>query len=340
MDFVAIWIKPLKVDPSFRLPPSSPAMQRFPEKAVRGDLIRSSSGGDIYSVPGEPTLVCKQVHSPKEMMNVCSLSNHWAKMTGTDWVVPKALMTRASILQPTGYIMRKASGVTLHSLETTFHKRTFPLIDVIGRVALGMAQAIQQHIFPMVEHSGNVMVDIYPHSLEVSLIDADACHRWEEDHTEMDVLVQLEIIFGNFEAHLCFKSVFDSAGRIRATSLARCIETCRGSSASFFAFVDNIDCLPRTIGYLGIGRETDDSDCEITAVSVVNNPKRRRRQLTLERSMSSHREQANESIGLEVKSISAWRRLLRMRPIEVQYIVQEVSQSASLGGKLQKTGSA
>ena len=54
-----------------------------------------------------------------------------------------------------------------------------------------MAQAIQQHIFPMVEHSGDVMVDIYPHSLEVSLIDADACHRWEEDHTEMDVLVQL-----------------------------------------------------------------------------------------------------------------------------------------------------
>ena len=309
MDFVAIWIKPLKADPSFRSPPSPPAMQRFPEKAVRGDLIKSSSGGDIYSVPGEPTMVCKQVHSPKEMMNVCSLSNHWAKMTGTDWVVPEALVTRANILQPTGYIMRKVSGVTLHSLETTFHKRTFPLIDVIGRVALGMAQAIQQNIFPMVEHSGNVMVDIYPHSLEVSLIDADACHRWEANHTEMDVLAQLEIIFGNFEAHLCFRNVFDSAGKIRVTSLARCIDKCRESSASFVAFVGNIGCLPHTIGYPGIDRETDDSDCEITAVSLVNSPKRRRRQLTLERNASSHRKQASESIGLGVKSISAWKRL-------------------------------
>ena len=45
-----------------------------------------------------------------------------------------------------------------HTLDACPGWSTLPLAEVVGRVALGMKQAMEVGIFPMVEHAGNVMV--------------------------------------------------------------------------------------------------------------------------------------------------------------------------------------
>ena len=76
--------------------------------------------------------------------------------------------------------MRKAMGEPLYTLDRGTYEVSFPLLEIIGRVTLGMSQARHHGIVPMVEHAGNVMVRIAQHGITLGLIDIDACRPWRD----------------------------------------------------------------------------------------------------------------------------------------------------------------
>ena len=106
----------------------------------------------------------------------------------------------------TGYIMARARG---KSLDAWPWPATLPMADVLGRVVLAMKQAWQAGVFPMVEHAGNIMVDIGKKGkLAVTLIDTDTSIPLVGEHREDDVIRQLEIIFLNFDGNSFHSEVF------------------------------------------------------------------------------------------------------------------------------------
>jgi hypothetical protein len=104
--------------------------------------------------------------------------------------------------------MRKVAGKSLYSWESCYSQE-FPLADIIGRVAIGIQEALDVGIKPMVEHSGNVMVECSPLVLSVALIDIDGSHKLDDAKTPpRTYLDQLGSIFMNFDRHEDFSSFF------------------------------------------------------------------------------------------------------------------------------------
>ena len=220
-------------------------MSSLLESTVQGTLIKKSDGGDLYTCRGDPSLVYKQVHESEEMMHVCALQDRWVALQNTEWVVPLTVETRESGI-PVGYLMRKAPGDTLHSLERLFCPESFPLPDVIGRLAICVLQALTGGIFPMIEHSGNVMVyeGGSASHLSVAVIDSEACMLLSGCQCEKDVLSQLEIIFGNFYNHRFFPTIFDNDGKLRYDSLTDIMHQCSQASERVQNFMGTAERFP------------------------------------------------------------------------------------------------
>ena len=73
-------------------------------------------------------------------MHTCALQDRWVALQNAEWVVPLTVVTRESGV-PVWYLLRKAPGDTLLSMVRSFCPESFPLPDVIGRVALCKLQA-------------------------------------------------------------------------------------------------------------------------------------------------------------------------------------------------------
>ena len=107
-----------------------------------------------------------------------------------------------------GYVMDKVYGETLCSMAAT-STWNFPLSSVIAHVVETMGAAMDVGSYPFTEHGGNVLVDKGPRNVGVTLLDVDGCVRWSPEHSELEMLKQLEVIFLNFERHPFYTKIFD-----------------------------------------------------------------------------------------------------------------------------------
>ena len=160
-----------------------------------GPIFKESGGGTLYITSGTFTdCLYKHVRCEQEIRTLWSLRGQWAKLESTDWTVPQAYVQSAGggIV---GYIMKKAAGEPLWKLSSSANW-AFQLPQVIARVVRSMAAAMDEGIFPLVEHGGNVLVHRHEgtHRADVYLIDVDGCEQMTPSRTAVDALRQLEMI--------------------------------------------------------------------------------------------------------------------------------------------------
>ena len=136
-----------------------------------------------------------------------SLRREWWQLRGSAWAAPFAYVSdlEGSIV---GYVMDKVYGETLCSMAAT-STWNFPLSSVIAHVVETMGAAMDVGSYPFTEHGGNVLVDKGPRNVGVTLLDVDGCVRWSPEHSELEMLKQLEVIFLNFERHPFYTKIFD-----------------------------------------------------------------------------------------------------------------------------------
>ena len=200
------------------MPPATLQIPVVAEHDVKGPLMVESGGGTLYHAVGQfEGFLYKKVKYDHDMERVWGLQERWVLLQHTVWASPVAFVSNddGCIV---GYVMRKARGKPLWQFESE-PVWSFPLQDTIRQVVLGMRQAVEVGIFPMIEHGGNVLAHVSSNALEVALVDADGCPAVDNTHTEAGVLGQLETVFLNFARHPFAKKVFDYSGddpKIRA----------------------------------------------------------------------------------------------------------------------------
>ena len=190
--------------------PRSPAMSVpvIAEETVKGPLFKESGGGTLYRTKGPfPNRIYKHVKHEREMETLWSLRREWWQLRGSAWAAPFAYVSdlEGSIV---GYVMDKVYGETLCSMAAT-STWNFPLSSVIAHVVETMGAAMDVGSYPFTEHGGNVLVDKGPRNVGVTLLDVDGCVRWSPEHSELEMLKQLEVIFLNFERHPFYTKIFD-----------------------------------------------------------------------------------------------------------------------------------
>ena len=180
-----------------------------------GELMKKSGGGDLYRCPEPYTgMIYKHIKEPSAMANLVAMCDSLAGLKGSDWVVPKA-MVYDSRGQPSGYLMPMGAGKPLSEWEASFSSE-FPLVEVIGRVAVAIEDALNAGIAPIIEHGANVLVCCSVVGVTVSIVDIDGCHKLDSRGQGLSwAFEQLGSIFMNFDRHTDFPSFFEeSAGGV------------------------------------------------------------------------------------------------------------------------------
>eukprot|EP00973_Karenia_brevis_P085059 11805103-Karenia_brevis.AAC.1 len=123
------------------------------EALIQWPLFKESGGGTLYK---QKDLVYKRVKEERSLRNLPALHEALMGKFSTWLAAPKHLVHDASN-RITGFIMATAPGIPLEQYQGD---STFPLVEVIGRVATVMLECAAAGLIPHVEHAGNVMVDI------------------------------------------------------------------------------------------------------------------------------------------------------------------------------------
>ena len=168
------------------------AMALNHESLVQSEVLTRSGGGDLYRFQqGPDRLVCKRVECASDLSNVASTFARWQSLlSGTAWVAPQRLVCGRHE-RITGNMMAEVVG---ESLPTGQHAT---ILQLAGRVLYSMVVACEHEIYPMVEHSGNVMMHAESGAAcrRPALLDIDACRFVRSDDSL--TLQQLPVILMN-----------------------------------------------------------------------------------------------------------------------------------------------
>ena len=202
------------------------------EESVKGDLFKSSGGGDLFMVIGRADALYKKPKDVNELNHVVQLFDIWRSLDSTDFVVPDALVADDGGTV-CGYIMRRVQGQVFSDMGPASMSEVGLLPEIMGRVAYAMVNAIDAGIFPLVEHAGNVMISLNsPGGTSVHVIDVDGSKplstQQSPAHAAANALGQMETIFLNVGSGTFYRTVFDDEGRLlkQFTTLQLLVDHC------------------------------------------------------------------------------------------------------------------